>query len=63
MIPTHYIYIICLMFQVTKKLSEIKYSMSSGVSENLKLKQFFIINENRQIEPVDLTINLCDPEL
>ena len=53
-------------FQVSKKLSEIKETLStsnSGGAHSLKLKHFHILNENRQIDPVDISINLCDLEL
>jgi len=61
--------------KVTKKLSELKESLSSSTSSSLsssssscgshfKLKHVIILNDNRQIDPVDITtINLCDLEL
>merc|ERR1711874_688838 len=52
--------------KVSRKLSEIKETLSSSSSSGalgLKLKQFNILNENRQIDPVDISINLCDLEL
>ena len=55
-----------LTLQVSRKLSEIKETLSSSSSSaalGLKLKQFNILNENRQIDPVDISINLCDLEL
>ena len=54
------------ILQVSRKLSEIKETLSSSTSTaplGLKLKQFNILNENRQIDPVDISINLCDLEL
>ena len=54
------------ILQVSRKLSEIKETLSSSTSSaalGLKLKQFNILNENRQIDPVDISINLCDLEL
>ena len=52
-----------MFFQVTKKLTEIKESLSSSVGGQQKIKHFIILNENRPIEPVDISINLCDLEL
>jgi len=59
--------------KVTKKLSELKESLSSSTSSSssssscgshFKLKHVIILNDNRQIDPVDITtINLCDLEL
>jgi len=52
--------------KVTKKLSELKESLSSSTSScgsHFKLKHVIILNDNRQIDPVDITINLCDLEL
>ena len=54
-----------MQFQVSRKLSEIKETLSTSHSAGagLKLKHFHILNENRQIDPVDISINLCDLEL
>ena len=45
--------------KVTKKISEIKETFShSSTSNESKLKN--ILHENRDFEPVDISINLCD---
>merc|ERR1712126_427546 len=58
--------------KVTKKLSELKESLSSSSTSSsssscgshFKIKHVIILNDNRQIDPVDITtINLCDLEL
>ena len=49
--------------QVTKKLSEIRETLSSPANGSLKMKHLIILNENREIDPVDISINLCELEL
>ena len=48
--------------QVTKKLSEIRETLSTSQA-GLKLKHLIIINDTREIDPVDISINLCELEL
>ena len=47
--------------QVTKKLSEIRETLSTA--SGLKLKHLIILNDTREIDPVDISINLCELEL
>ena len=49
--------------QVTKKLSEIRETLTTASSAGLKLKHLIIINDSREIDPVDISINLCELEL
>ena len=49
------------MSQVSKKLSEIRETLSTATS--LKLKHLIILNDTREIDPVDISINLCEREL
>ena len=49
------------MSQVSKKLSEIRETLSTATS--LKLKHLIILNDTREIDPVDISINLCELEL
>ena len=45
--------------KVSKKILELKHSLSySSTSE--ETKELNILHENRQFEPVDISINLCD---
>ena len=44
---------------VTKKISEIKQTFSNSNTSN-ETKQTNILHENRDFEPVDISINLCD---
>ena len=45
--------------KVSKKILELKHSLSySATSEDTK--ELNILHENRQFEPVDISINLCD---
>ena len=48
---------------MTKKLSEIRDTLTTASSAGLKLKHLIIINDSREIEPVDISINLCELEL
>ena len=43
--------------KVTKKISEIKETFSHSYPE---LKLTNILHENRDFEPIDISINLCD---
>merc|ERR1711936_1347017 len=44
--------------KVSKKILELKHSLSYSTSE--ETKELNILHENRQFEPVDISINLCD---
>ena len=48
--------------KVSKKMSEIKETFSPS-SFSIESKQSNILHENREFEPVDISINLCDPAL
>ena len=45
--------------KVTKKISEIKETLSPSNS-SIESKHTNILHENREFEPVDISINLCD---
>ena len=44
--------------KVTKKISDIKETFSHFNIHEKKLKNF--LHENRDFEPIDISINLCD---
>ena len=48
---------------MTKKFSEIRESLSTASTAGLKLKHLIILNDTREIDPVDISINLCELEL
>ena len=45
--------------KVTKKISEIKETFSHSNPSN-DTKQTNILHENRDFDPIDISINLCD---
>ena len=45
--------------KVSKKILELKHSLSYSTTSE-ETKELNILHENRQFEPVDISINLCD---
>ena len=45
--------------KVSKKILEIKHSLSNSTTYE-ETKELNILHENREFEPVDISINLCD---
>ena len=45
--------------KVSKKILEIKQSLSNSTTYE-ETKELNILHENREFEPVDISINLCD---
>ena len=45
--------------KVSKKISEIKETLLTS-STSVDSKQTNILHENREFEPVDISINMCD---